>query len=59
MFALLLAMSITEIGMLFPVWQKDFTEKFVLRKRAVIESINYFLKNICQIRHEVVQTNIT
>ena len=29
----------------------DFEEKLLLRKRAVIESVNDFLKNICQIEH--------
>lgn len=29
----------------------DFTDKILLRKRAVIESVNDFLKNICQIEH--------
>ena len=29
----------------------DFTDKLLLRKRAVIESVNDFLKNICQIEH--------
>lgn len=29
----------------------DYTEKLLLRKRAVIESVNDFLKNICQIEH--------
>ena len=29
----------------------DFEEKILLRKRAVIESVNDFLKNICQIEH--------
>lgn len=28
-----------------------FTDKLLLRKRAVIESVNDFLKNICQIEH--------
>ena len=29
----------------------DFSERLLLRKRAVIESVNDFLKNICQIEH--------
>jgi len=29
----------------------DFQDKLLLRKRAVIESVNDFLKNICQIEH--------
>lgn len=29
----------------------DFGDKLLLRKRAVIESVNDFLKNICQIEH--------
>ena len=29
----------------------NFSEKLLLRKRAVIESVNDFLKNICQIEH--------
>jgi len=29
----------------------DFTDKLLLRKRAIIESVNDFLKNICQIEH--------
>ena len=29
----------------------DYTDKLFLRKRAVIESVNDFLKNICQIEH--------
>ncbi len=29
----------------------DLTDKLLLRKRAVIESVNDFLKNICQIEH--------
>ena len=29
----------------------DFSDKLLLRKRAVIESVNDFLKNICQIEH--------
>ena len=29
----------------------DMTDKILLRKRAVIESVNDFLKNICQIEH--------
>ena len=29
----------------------EFTDKILLRKRAVIESVNDFLKNICQIEH--------
>lgn len=29
----------------------DITDKLLLRKRAVIESVNDFLKNICQIEH--------
>ena len=29
----------------------DFRDKVLLRKRAVIESVNDFLKNICQIEH--------
>ncbi len=29
----------------------DYTDKLLLRKRAVIESVNDFLKNICQIEH--------
>ena len=29
----------------------DFSDKILLRKRAVIESVNDFLKNICQIEH--------
>lgn len=29
----------------------DMTEKLLLRKRAVIESVNEELKNICQIQH--------
>lgn len=29
----------------------DYTDKLLLRKRAIIESVNDFLKNICQIEH--------
>jgi len=29
----------------------DYTDKILLRKRAIIESVNDFLKNICQIEH--------
>ncbi len=29
----------------------EFYDKILLRKRAVIESVNDFLKNICQIEH--------
>jgi hypothetical protein len=29
----------------------DMVEKVLLRKRAVIESVNDFLKNICQVEH--------
>jgi hypothetical protein len=29
----------------------DMGEKLLLRKRAVIESVNDFLKNICQVEH--------
>ncbi len=29
----------------------EFSDKILLRKRAVIESVNDFLKNICQIEH--------
>jgi len=29
----------------------DMQDKLLLRKRAVIESVNDFLKNICQIEH--------
>ena len=29
----------------------DYTDKLFLRKRALIESVNDFLKNICQIEH--------
>ena len=29
----------------------SFSDKLLLRKRAVIESVNDFLKNICQIKH--------
>ena len=29
----------------------DFSDKILLRKRAVIECVNDFLKNICQIEH--------
>ena len=29
----------------------DLTDKILLRKRAVIECVNDFLKNICQIEH--------
>ena len=29
----------------------DFSEKLLLRRRAIIESVNDFLKNICQIEH--------
>ena len=29
----------------------DFSERLLLRKRAVIEPVNDFLKNICQIEH--------
>lgn len=29
----------------------DFTDKILLRKRAIVESVNDFLKNICQIEH--------
>ena len=29
----------------------DISDKLLLRKRAVIESVNDFLKNICQIEH--------
>ena len=29
----------------------EFSDKMLLRKRAVIESVNDFLKNICQIEH--------
>ena len=29
----------------------DMTDKILLRKRSVIESVNDFLKNICQIEH--------
>ncbi len=29
----------------------DYADKLLLRKRAVIESVNDFLKNICQIEH--------
>ena len=29
----------------------SFSDKLLLRKRAVIESVNDFLKNICQIEH--------
>jgi hypothetical protein len=29
----------------------DMTDKLLLRKRAVIESVNDFLKNICQVEH--------
>ena len=29
----------------------DITDKILLRKRAVIESVNDFLKNICQVEH--------
>ncbi|MBQ8497251.1 MAG: transposase, partial [Clostridia bacterium] len=28
-----------------------YTDKLLLRKRAVIESVNDFLKNVCQIEH--------
>jgi hypothetical protein len=29
----------------------DIRDKILLRKRAVIESVNDFLKNICQVEH--------
>jgi hypothetical protein len=29
----------------------DMTDKVLLRKRAVIESVKDFLKNICQVEH--------
>jgi hypothetical protein len=29
----------------------DITDKILLRKRAIIECVNDFLKNICQIEH--------
>jgi len=29
----------------------DIGDKILLRKRAVIESVNDFLKNICQVEH--------
>ncbi len=29
----------------------ELSERILLRKRAVIESVNDFLKNICQIEH--------
>ena len=29
----------------------DIFDKIMLRKRAIIESVNDFLKNICQIEH--------
>ena len=29
----------------------DMKDKLLLRKRAVIESVNDFLKNICQVEH--------
>lgn len=29
----------------------DYTDKLLLRKRAVIESVNDFLKNVCQTEH--------
>jgi hypothetical protein len=29
----------------------DLSDKLMLRKRAIIESVNDFLKNICQIEH--------
>ena len=29
----------------------DIGDKLLLRKRAVIESVNDFLKNICQVEH--------
>ena len=29
----------------------DYTDKLLLRKRAIIESVNDFLKNVCQIEH--------
>jgi len=29
----------------------DYSDKLLLRKRAIIESVNDFLKNICQIEH--------
>lgn len=29
----------------------DFYDRMMLRKRAVIESVNDFLKNICDIEH--------
>ena len=29
----------------------DLSDKVLLRKRAIIESVNEFLKNICQIEH--------
>lgn len=29
----------------------DYTDKILLRKRALIESVNDFLKNVCQIEH--------
>ena len=29
----------------------DFQDRLILRKRSIIETINDFLKNICQIEH--------
>jgi len=29
----------------------DIQDKLLLRKRAVIESVNDFLKNVCQVEH--------
>lgn len=34
----------------------DFTDKLLLRKRAIIESVNDFLKNVCQIEHSRYQS---
>ncbi len=29
----------------------EFSDRLLLRKRSIIESVNDFLKNICQIEH--------
>lgn len=36
----------------------DYWNKIILRKRAVVESVNDFLKNICDIEHSVIAMSL-
>lgn len=43
--------KITEIFFVIDEFSKVFNDRIILKKRAVIETLNDELKNICQIEH--------